>query len=190
MGACRSQLQPPHPETPLLTNTKAPHHTSPAVPSLWGLWVSPRPHIGVPHGAGVQGCGDNFLWLGTLGATGVSQPAGHQPWRLKPGVALLLAADSTESQPWHSKAWSLLSGGTTGHGEPPGAVQSWDQRERVGQCETGGAGIKHHFASPDSFNINIYLNYKTPIPATYSAARLQLSGLTVTAPIDGRLLWA
>lgn len=58
--------------SPLLTSTKAPHHTSPAVPSLWGLWVSPCPHIGVPHGAGVQGRGDNFLWLGTLGATGLS----------------------------------------------------------------------------------------------------------------------
>lgn len=49
------------------------------------------------------------------------------------------------------------------------------------------SSIRHHLGSRDSFNINIYLDSQTPIPVTYSAARLQLSGMMVTAPTDGRL---
>lgn len=64
-------------------------------------------------------------------------------------------------------------------------------RERMGQAARYRWGwCQRRFASPDSFNINIYLNYKTPSPATYSAARLQLSEMMVTAPTDGRLVWA
>lgn len=52
------------------------------------------------------------------------------------------------------------------------------------------SGCHRHFAGPDSFNINIYLNYKTPSPATYSTARLQLSGMMVTALVNRGLVWA
>lgn len=57
---------------------------------------------------------------------------------------------------------------------------------RVKRLDGGRARGRRRFASPDSFNINIYLNYKTLIPATYSAARLQLSGMMVTASAAGR----
>lgn len=80
---------------------------------------------------------------------------------------------------------------------PPGQPVGASTAQGCGRWELTGQAVRYrrsgcqcHFASPDSFNINIYLNYKTPSPATYSAARLQLSGMTVTAPTDERLVWA
>lgn len=80
---------------------------------------------------------------------------------------------------------------------PPGRPVGASTAQGCGRWELTGQAVRYqrsgcqcHFASPDSFNINIYLNYKTPSPATYSAARLQLSGMTVTAPTDERLVWA
>lgn len=139
--------------------------------------------MGVPEPPGLgqvwrEGRGDRFGW---------------GPWRLRARGRPF--ASALRQSPAGALGNAPLS---LGWGEPPpvpragaGAVQSRGRREPTGQAARHRqSGCQRHFASPDSFNINIYLNDKTPSPATYSAARLQLSGMTVTAPTDGRLVWA
>ena len=179
-GARWSRLQPRHLETSPTQGVVGP-------PDRCRRVCGSSPN---PQGWGRRGARD----VGTISA----QDRGCHPGGREPGVVPLLRPAVASHQPGQcSGKQSPLFGEQQDRVSPPGlpvgagAVQSHGRRELTGQvARYRRSGCQHHFTSPDSFNINIYLNYKTPRPATYSAARLQLSGMMVTAPTDGRLVRA
>lgn len=144
----------------------------------WGSWSSWSLPRGVQELPGLGGRDTGTVRFGRLTARGCPfagmAAARHQPGRGTGKLSLLEEQRDRVTPP-----------GATGAEQSHGW---WAQPGQMARYRR--SGCQRHSASPDSFNINVYLQDRSRSPAPYSAARLQLSGTTVTAPADGRLVWA